>query len=150
MSSVSTEVCSVDCGTHGVCMGGSCRCEEGWTGEACDQRVCSPLCVKHGTCKDGKCECHQGWNGEHCTIGKYIVRASLCPFIHTHPLSLDTVPVLSHSFKATEHWEGQGPSLVEKKHSNQLEKGICCHKISSIYAHLKQLIISIASPLWSG
>ncbi|KAM9470208.1 teneurin-2 isoform 2-T2 [Clarias gariepinus] len=62
------EVCSVDCGTHGVCMGGSCRCEEGWTGEACDQRVCSPLCVKHGTCKDGKCECHQGWNGEHCTI----------------------------------------------------------------------------------
>ncbi|KAF4091380.1 hypothetical protein AMELA_G00036250, partial [Ameiurus melas] len=64
----STEVCSVDCGTHGVCMGGSCRCEEGWTGEACDQRVCSPLCVKHGTCKDGKCECQQGWNGEHCTI----------------------------------------------------------------------------------
>ncbi|XP_058252848.1 teneurin-2 isoform X5 [Hemibagrus wyckioides] len=64
----STEVCSVDCGTHGVCMGGSCRCEEGWTGDACDQRVCSPLCVKHGTCKDGKCECHQGWNGEHCTI----------------------------------------------------------------------------------
>ncbi|KAK2838692.1 hypothetical protein Q7C36_013506 [Tachysurus vachellii] len=64
----SIEVCSVDCGTHGVCMGGSCRCEEGWTGEACDQRVCSPLCVKHGTCKDGKCECHQGWNGEHCTI----------------------------------------------------------------------------------
>uniref|UniRef100_A0AAY4E7H6 Teneurin-2 n=1 Tax=Denticeps clupeoides TaxID=299321 RepID=A0AAY4E7H6_9TELE len=64
----SVEVCSVDCGTHGVCMGGSCRCEEGWTGEACDQRVCNPLCVKHGTCKDGKCECQQGWNGEHCTI----------------------------------------------------------------------------------
>uniref|UniRef100_A0AAY4E7C7 Teneurin-2 n=1 Tax=Denticeps clupeoides TaxID=299321 RepID=A0AAY4E7C7_9TELE len=71
----SVEVCSVDCGTHGVCMGGSCRCEEGWTGEACDQRVCNPLCVKHGTCKDGKCECQQGWNGEHCTIGKQI---------HTH------------------------------------------------------------------
>uniref|UniRef100_A0A672SE06 Teneurin-2 n=1 Tax=Sinocyclocheilus grahami TaxID=75366 RepID=A0A672SE06_SINGR len=64
----SVEVCSVDCGTHGVCMGGSCRCEEGWTGAACDQRVCNPLCVKHGTCKDGKCECEQGWNGEHCTI----------------------------------------------------------------------------------
>ncbi|XP_016101314.1 teneurin-2-like [Sinocyclocheilus grahami] len=64
----SVEVCSIDCGTHGVCMGGSCRCEEGWTGAACDQRVCNPLCVKHGTCKDGKCECEQGWNGEHCTI----------------------------------------------------------------------------------
>ncbi|KAG7464755.1 hypothetical protein MATL_G00168990 [Megalops atlanticus] len=64
----SVEVCSVDCGTHGVCMGGACRCEEGWTGAACDQRVCNPLCIKHGTCKDGKCECQQGWNGEHCTI----------------------------------------------------------------------------------
>uniref|UniRef100_A0A672QE56 Teneurin transmembrane protein 2 n=1 Tax=Sinocyclocheilus grahami TaxID=75366 RepID=A0A672QE56_SINGR len=67
----SVEVCSIDCGTHGVCMGGSCRCEEGWTGAACDQRVCNPLCVKHGTCKDGKCECEQGWNGEHCTIGRH-------------------------------------------------------------------------------
>uniref|UniRef100_A0A3Q2DGF2 Teneurin-2 n=1 Tax=Cyprinodon variegatus TaxID=28743 RepID=A0A3Q2DGF2_CYPVA len=66
----SMEVCSVDCGTHGVCMGGACRCEEGWTGTGCDQRVCNPLCIKHGTCKDGKCQCHQGWNGEHCTIGR--------------------------------------------------------------------------------
>ncbi|KAM4764069.1 teneurin-2 isoform 2-T3 [Cyanocitta cristata] len=64
----SVEVCSVDCGTHGVCMGGACRCEEGWTGAACDQRVCHPRCTEHGTCKDGKCECREGWNGEHCTI----------------------------------------------------------------------------------
>ncbi|XP_036607172.1 teneurin-2 [Trichosurus vulpecula] len=64
----SVEVCSVDCGTHGVCIGGTCRCEEGWTGVACDQRVCHPRCTEHGTCKDGKCECREGWNGEHCTI----------------------------------------------------------------------------------
>uniref|UniRef100_A0AAR2JX92 Teneurin-2 n=1 Tax=Pygocentrus nattereri TaxID=42514 RepID=A0AAR2JX92_PYGNA len=75
----SVEVCSVDCGTHGVCMGGSCRCEEGWTGEACDQRVCNPLCVKHGTCKDGKCECQQGWNGEHCTIAHFLKVLHGCP-----------------------------------------------------------------------
>uniref|UniRef100_G3Q3K1 Teneurin transmembrane protein 2 n=1 Tax=Gasterosteus aculeatus aculeatus TaxID=481459 RepID=G3Q3K1_GASAC len=55
-----------DCGTHGVCMGGACRCEDGWTGSGCDQRVCNPLCIKHGTCKDGKCQCHQGWNGDLC------------------------------------------------------------------------------------
>ncbi|XP_056667527.1 teneurin-2 isoform X4 [Monodelphis domestica] len=66
----SVEVCSVDCGTHGVCIGGTCRCEEGWTGVACDQRVCHPRCTEHGTCKDGKCECREGWNGEHCTIGR--------------------------------------------------------------------------------
>ncbi|XP_078534116.1 teneurin-3 isoform X2 [Lissotriton helveticus] len=63
----STEICSVDCGTHGVCMGGVCRCEEGWTGPSCSQRACHPRCAEHGTCKDGKCECNQGWNGEHCT-----------------------------------------------------------------------------------
>lgn len=65
-----TEICSVDCGSHGVCMGGTCRCEEGWTGPACNQRACHPRCAEHGTCKDGKCECSQGWNGEHCTIGR--------------------------------------------------------------------------------
>ncbi|KAM6986662.1 teneurin-2 [Aplochiton taeniatus] len=64
----SMEVCSSDCGSHGVCVGGICRCEEGWTGAGCDQRLCNPQCVKHGTCKDGKCLCQQGWNGEHCTI----------------------------------------------------------------------------------
>lgn len=73
-----SEVCSVDCGTHGVCMGGACRCEEGWTGAGCDQRVCNPLCIKHGTCKDGKCQCHQGWNGEHCTIGKRLCVFCVC------------------------------------------------------------------------
>ncbi|KAK3555190.1 hypothetical protein QTP86_010028 [Hemibagrus guttatus] len=64
----STEVCSADCGSHGVCVGGVCHCEEGWAGAGCDQRLCNPLCVKHGTCRDGKCQCEQGWNGEHCTI----------------------------------------------------------------------------------
>uniref|UniRef100_A0A8B9HFI8 Teneurin-2 n=1 Tax=Astyanax mexicanus TaxID=7994 RepID=A0A8B9HFI8_ASTMX len=64
----STEVCSADCGSHGVCVGGVCHCEEGWAGAGCDQRLCNPQCVKHGTCRDGKCQCEQGWNGEHCTI----------------------------------------------------------------------------------
>ncbi|XP_076131231.1 teneurin-2 isoform X3 [Alosa pseudoharengus] len=64
----STEVCSADCGTHGVCVGGVCHCEVGWTGVGCDQRICSPQCVRHGSCRDGKCQCQQGWNGEHCSI----------------------------------------------------------------------------------
>ncbi|XP_041115150.1 teneurin-3-like isoform X17 [Polyodon spathula] len=68
----SVEICTVECGSHGVCFGGSCRCEEGWTGSECDQRACHPRCAEHGTCKDGKCECIQGWNGEHCTIAHYL------------------------------------------------------------------------------
>ncbi len=67
-------------------MGGSCRCEEGWTGAACDQRVCNPLCVKHGTCKDGKCECEQGWNGEHCTIGRHSPSHDQGTDLFLHPI----------------------------------------------------------------
>ncbi|XP_043927251.1 teneurin-4 isoform X3 [Protopterus annectens] len=62
------EICSADCGGHGICVGGICRCDEGWMGAACDQRACHPRCSEHGTCRDGKCECSPGWNGEHCTI----------------------------------------------------------------------------------
>uniref|UniRef100_A0A8C1SRB9 Teneurin-2 n=1 Tax=Cyprinus carpio TaxID=7962 RepID=A0A8C1SRB9_CYPCA len=75
----STEVCSADCGSHGVCVGGVCHCEEGWTGTSCDQRLCNPQCVKHGTCRDGKCQCEQGWNGEHCTIVSRSSLADGCP-----------------------------------------------------------------------
>ncbi|XP_016134199.1 teneurin-2 [Sinocyclocheilus grahami] len=50
----STEVCSADCGSHGVCVGGVCHCEEGWTDglvdcmdpDCCMQSPCvtNPLC----------------------------------------------------------------------------------------------------------
>lgn len=70
MSLSPTEICAADCGGHGICMSGSCRCEDGWMGTGCDQRACHPRCNEHGTCKDGKCECSPGWNGEHCTIGR--------------------------------------------------------------------------------
>lgn len=71
-----TEVCVVDCGSHGSCIGGTCHCEEGWTGPECEQRDCHPRCIDHGVCREGKCDCHQGWTGEHCTIGE--------PRRHTH------------------------------------------------------------------
>uniref|UniRef100_A0A8C6TY83 Si:dkey-237h12.3 n=1 Tax=Neogobius melanostomus TaxID=47308 RepID=A0A8C6TY83_9GOBI len=64
----SIEVCVVDCGPHGACIGGVCQCEEGWAGPECEQRDCHPRCIDHGVCREGKCDCHQGWTGEHCTI----------------------------------------------------------------------------------
>lgn len=70
VSTSPTEICAADCGGHGVCVSGSCRCDDGWMGAGCDQRACHPRCNEHGTCKDGKCECSPGWNGEHCTIGR--------------------------------------------------------------------------------
>uniref|UniRef100_A0A452VL44 Teneurin-2 n=1 Tax=Ursus maritimus TaxID=29073 RepID=A0A452VL44_URSMA len=78
----SVEVCSVDCGTHGVCIGGACRCEEGWTGAACDQRGwngehctidgCPDLCNGNGRCTLGQnswqCVCQTGWRGPGCNV----------------------------------------------------------------------------------
>ncbi|KAK7922544.1 hypothetical protein WMY93_009446 [Mugilogobius chulae] len=39
----SMEVCSVDCGTHGVCMGGACRCEEAGPERAATNACATPL-----------------------------------------------------------------------------------------------------------
>uniref|UniRef100_A0A8C2U922 Teneurin-1 n=1 Tax=Coturnix japonica TaxID=93934 RepID=A0A8C2U922_COTJA len=67
-SDCSTELCTLDCGSHGVCSRGICQCEEGWVGPTCEERTCHSHCAEHGQCKDGKCECSPGWEGDHCTI----------------------------------------------------------------------------------
>ncbi|XP_047297716.1 teneurin-1 isoform X3 [Homo sapiens] len=67
-SDCSTELCTMECGSHGVCSRGICQCEEGWVGPTCEERSCHSHCTEHGQCKDGKCECSPGWEGDHCTI----------------------------------------------------------------------------------
>ncbi|XP_039427734.1 teneurin-1 isoform X2 [Corvus cornix cornix] len=71
-SDCSTELCTLDCGSHGVCSRGICQCEEGWVGPTCEERTCHSHCAEHGQCKDGKCECSPGWEGDHCTIAHYL------------------------------------------------------------------------------
>uniref|UniRef100_G5E661 Teneurin-1 n=2 Tax=Bos taurus TaxID=9913 RepID=G5E661_BOVIN len=68
----STELCTMECGSHGVCARGICQCEEGWVGPTCEERSCHSHCAEHGQCKDGKCECSPGWEGDHCTIAHYL------------------------------------------------------------------------------
>ncbi|CAK1544761.1 unnamed protein product [Leptosia nina] len=64
----SKEVCDLDCGPHGRCVGESCVCDAGWTGEFCTSKLCDPRCSDHGQCKNGTCLCVSGWNGRHCTL----------------------------------------------------------------------------------
>lgn len=64
-----SEMCTTECSPHGVCVGGVCRCAEGWSGTRCEQELCQ--CGEHGVCRKGKCECHQGWTGENCNIGEW-------------------------------------------------------------------------------
>ncbi|KAM3613730.1 uncharacterized protein V6R79_004338 [Siganus canaliculatus] len=57
-----------DCGGHGDCVDGRCRCREGWQGAACDALVCQPPeCGAHGVCTAGGCVCDAGWTGTNCS-----------------------------------------------------------------------------------
>ncbi|XP_076799431.1 teneurin-3-like isoform X4 [Clavelina lepadiformis] len=69
LPSPTTATCRPAChAEHGVCVDGACRCEDGWNGEACDQRQCHAKCDEHGSCSRGECVCDHGWNGELCTF----------------------------------------------------------------------------------
>jgi teneurin len=61
-------VCDLDCGPHGRCVGESCMCDPGWSGEFCTSKLCDARCSDHGQCKNGTCLCVSGWNGRHCTL----------------------------------------------------------------------------------
>lgn len=63
-----TELCDLDCGQHGRCVGETCTCDDGWGGEYCNTKLCDSRCNEHGQCKNGTCLCVTGWNGKHCTI----------------------------------------------------------------------------------
>ncbi|XP_063233060.1 LOW QUALITY PROTEIN: teneurin-m [Bacillus rossius redtenbacheri] len=64
----SRELCDLDCGLHGHCVGDSCMCNAGWSGEFCNMKQCDARCNEHGQCKNGTCLCVTGWNGRHCTM----------------------------------------------------------------------------------
>lgn len=63
-----TELCDLNCGAHGKCVGETCTCDNGWGGEFCNTKLCDARCNEHGQCKNGTCLCVTGWNGKHCTI----------------------------------------------------------------------------------
>eukprot|EP00753_Platysulcus_tardus_P012293 PLAT3352.7.p1 GENE.PLAT3352.7~~PLAT3352.7.p1 ORF type:complete len:914 (+),score=358.97 PLAT3352.7:68-2809(+) len=66
-------LCPDDCGGHGVCLAGRCRCAAGFTGANCAFRKCPGDCGEHGTCVNGTCACAAGWGGDDCS------EVQLCP-----------------------------------------------------------------------
>ena len=58
----------VDCGANGVCVTGTCDCEDGYSGVNCE--IFDPCfnieCGENGTCVDGTCDCDDGYYGDNC------------------------------------------------------------------------------------
>lgn len=68
-SIVESFVCnsSSDCSGNGLCVNGSCACDYGFTGEACNAKTCPDDCNSNGQCVDGSCECNAGFFGANCS-----------------------------------------------------------------------------------
>lgn len=41
---------SIECGGNGLCVAGTCSCNPGWYGTACNRRMCRNECNGHGVC----------------------------------------------------------------------------------------------------
>lgn len=64
-------ICAAGCSEdHGSCRApGECVCQQGWTGERCDECARHPGCL-HGTCQQPwQCNCKEGWGGLYCNQG---------------------------------------------------------------------------------
>ncbi|XP_061723238.1 attractin-like protein 1 [Cydia pomonella] len=59
-----------NCSNHGECDEGTCRCNPGWIGVACDQPICPDNCNEAyggGTCTPKGCVCTPQRSGEDCS-----------------------------------------------------------------------------------
>ena len=60
----------IECSGRGMCnQNGTCTCQAGYKGEACEVISCPGECSGHGTCKlGGRCDCDSGFGGPDCFV----------------------------------------------------------------------------------
>mmetsp|Transcript_81293 Transcript_81293/g.206470 ORF Transcript_81293/g.206470 Transcript_81293/m.206470 type:complete len:476 (-) Transcript_81293:108-1535(-) len=60
-------LCSEDCNSRGLCIGGGCVCDAGFLGATCERRRCPSDCSGRGYCFDGRCQCSGVFGGKDCS-----------------------------------------------------------------------------------
>ncbi|XP_028399971.1 uncharacterized protein LOC114523292 [Dendronephthya gigantea] len=63
--------CINDCSLNGICLGQTCKCNNGWEGADCSSYHCKDVgnCGTFGTCiGPNHCKCRIGWKGRGCTV----------------------------------------------------------------------------------
>lgn len=124
-------ICELDCGKHGTCVDGGCKCRSGWRGEFCREPACGTdsRCSGHGVCtfgyrkvpapnksflqheqtsnKDqevalaGICRCDAGFTGETCSKQAFHNRE--CPnSCNANGVCLDGKCVCTEGFVGTD------------------------------------------------
>ena len=72
-NSFKIDKCANNCNRNGRCNEETmeCVCNDGFSGEFCENRDCEKPCFNGGKCVDGHCLCENGWTGPTCEISKY-------------------------------------------------------------------------------
>jgi hypothetical protein len=66
--------CPNCCSEQGTCVSGTCKCDVGVTGEACEGKTCigpnGQMCSGHGQCDNETkaCGCNDGFRGISCQL----------------------------------------------------------------------------------
>ena len=59
--------CDPACSSNTECIGNTCQCIDGWSGNDCDVPICNTTC-NNGTCvAPNTCQCDEGYMGLYCT-----------------------------------------------------------------------------------
>ena len=75
--------CPLNCSGRGICAGGSCICDRGFSRVDCATAEplldCPGNCTSRGTCVNGTCICDFGWAGDDCAFRKQPENVEFCP-----------------------------------------------------------------------
>ena len=105
--------CPMKCSGRGMCVGGSCSCNEGFGGQACEKPIeygpeygasksgCLAQCSGHGECERGFCRCTPPYWGADCAMGPSggpRCRKRPCVYVYELPARMNVLGLKAEPF----------------------------------------------------